>query len=127
MLHIDADALVADDRYPESFGFRIQLADPVDPEWAAEFDGVYNRLPHALKPPVECHDQSLVVHFLPAYGSELPPYLDHLREVVAETNAAVRARNAVLPDQSAEETAFLALLARHADRVVISQDLETDR
>ena len=119
------DALVVDDRHPDAFGFRVRLAEAIDPEWAIEFLAVYDRRPHPLKPPIDCDARDLVVHFLPKYQSELPEFLDHLREVVAETNALVRARNAALPDHSAAEAEFLAVLARHATRVADPEPMET--
>lgn len=112
---IDLVQLTVDDDHPGAYGFTIHLAEPADPEWIAEFEDSYRRLPHPVAPPILIEADRMTVHYLPAYVPELAGYLDHVEDIVRETNRQVDARNAALPDDSAARKRFLDALRTAAE------------
>ena len=100
---IDPNTLETDERYPDAYGFNIQLSRDPGPEWGAEFDAVYEALKLPGKPPVDFRGDSLRAFLLPRYASEASRFLRILEGVVAETNRAVDLRNSVLPDAEKEK------------------------
>jgi hypothetical protein len=107
---IDLSQVTIDDHHPGAYGFIIRLTQAADPEWIAEFDDSYRRIPHPVAPPVTIDGDHMTVHYLPAYLSELSGYLAHIEDVVREANRQVDARNAALPDDSEERLRFLDAL-----------------
>jgi len=102
----DTESLVVDDAHAGAYGFCVHLADQADPDWTAEFQDAYRRLPHPVQPPVEISGNQMTVFFLPRYQDELPSFLAHLLDVAAEANRQVDARNAVLPDDHDQRSRF---------------------
>lgn len=107
---VDPETLEVDDQYPGAYGFTVRLSTDPGPEWVAEFDAAYAALPHAVTPPVRVEGDCLKVFFIPLYEAELPAFLAHLEQVVAEANRSVEARNAALPDDGARREAFRSRL-----------------
>lgn len=114
IVSIDPESLTVDDQYPGAYGFQVRLSADPGPEWKAEFDAAYAALPHSVTPPVRVDGDHLTVFYIPLYEDELPEYLRHLEQVVAETNRNVDARNAALPDDNARREAFRARLRQVA-------------
>jgi len=103
---IEAETLEIDDTYPGTYGFYVRLSRDPGPEWAAEFQAVYDATRYPAKPPVEFRGDTLCVFFLPRYASDLSSYLRLLERVVSDTNRAVEKRNSVLPDEEKQKEAF---------------------
>ena len=111
---IEAETLEIDDTYPGTYGFYVRLSRDPGPEWAAEFQAVYDATRYPAKPPVEFRGDTLCVFFLPRYANDLPSYLRLLERVVSETNHAVEKRNSVLPDEENQKEAFRECLRKAA-------------
>jgi hypothetical protein len=103
---VDPETLEVSDAFPGTYGFYVRLSRDPGPEWAAEFEGLYQNAPRPARPPVVFRGDTLCVYFLPVYTPELPDYLAFLTEIVTQTNLAVERRNAVLPDDSVTRERF---------------------
>jgi hypothetical protein len=106
ILSIEAETLEIDDTYPGTYGFYVRLTRDPGPEWAQEFNAVYDAANYPGKPPVDFRGDTLCVFFLPRYMDELPRYLRFLERIISETNKAVEKRNSVLPDEAKQKDAF---------------------
>jgi len=111
---IEAETLEIDDTYPGTYGFYVRLSRDPGPEWAAEFQAVYDATRYPAKPPVEFRGDTLCVFFLPRYARDLSSYLRLLERVVSDTNRAVEKRNSVLPDEEKQKEAFRECLRKAA-------------
>lgn len=100
---LDPEVLESDDAYPGAYGFHVLLSCDPGPEWAAEFEAVYNAGVYPGKPPLVFRGDTLCVFYLPRYAGYLPSYLNFLQAMVAETNRAVEKRNAALPNEEKEK------------------------
>jgi hypothetical protein len=106
ILSIEAETLEIDDAYPGTYGFYVRLTRDPGPEWAQEFDAVYQAANYPGKPPIAFRGDTLCVFFLPRYADDLPRFLQVLDRIIAETNRAVEKRNSVLPDEAQQKEAF---------------------
>jgi hypothetical protein len=111
---VESETLEIDDTYPGTYGFYVRLSRDPGPEWAAEFQAVYDTTRYPAKPPVEFRGDTLAVFYLPRYASDLPEYLRLLEQIVTETNRAVEKRNSVLPDEEKQKQAFRDCLRKAA-------------
>lgn len=103
---VDPETIEVSSQFPGTYGFYVRLSCDPGPEWAVELEGVYAAQSRATHPPIVFRGDTLCVFYLPLYQSELPEYLAFLTEVVAQVNAAVERRNAVLPDDSVQRETF---------------------
>ncbi|MGC4046321.1 MAG: hypothetical protein QM758_21230 [Armatimonas sp.] len=112
---IDPQTLEVSPEWPGTYGFYVRLSHDPGVEWAAEFDSAYHVSRHPLKPPVVFRGDTLCVFFLPLYKDKLPDFLEHLENVVKETNASVEQRNQSIPDDHDIRESFRAELAEVAE------------
>lgn len=112
---IDPQTLEVSPDWPGTYGFYVRLSRDPGTEWAAEFDTTYHVSRHPLKPPVVFRGDTLCVFFLPLYKDKLPDFLEHLENVVKETNASVEKRNQAMPDDHDIREDFRAELATAAE------------
>ena len=103
---LDTETLELDDAFPGAYGFHVRLTCDPGPEWAVEFEAAYDAAVYPGKPPVVLRDDTLRVFYLPRYAGDLPRFLRFLQAMVAQTNRAVRQRNAALPDEEGRMEEF---------------------
>lgn len=108
--HVETENLIIDDTYIGTYGFFVKLTCNPGPEWASEFETVYDGAVYPGKPPVVFHGDRLCVFYLPRYAPELPRFFNFLRRVIVDTNKAVEKRNSVLPDEEKQKADFLRTL-----------------
>lgn len=113
---LDSESLESNDTFPGTYGFQVRLSCDPGPEWAMEFQAVYDAGAYPGKPPVVFHGDVLRVYYLPRYAHDLPRFLRFLQAMVNETNRAVEKRNAALPNEDAEREAFRQTLRDLAQR-----------
>ena len=87
---IDLDNIEDVEENNEAFQFDILLNQTPPPEWAREFEYLYQVGPHVIKPPVELDGDRLHIIFLPRYADSLQGFLDFLATVVHHATEEAR-------------------------------------